>query len=99
MNVLDIKTQSDYIKYQAETIEKLRLNESVLLIQIKVLLDRLVDRETSLQNNKKDVECHNNEITRFEVIDNDGRSYVRHNLNFITLSYQDNGKTLKVFLE
>jgi len=36
-------------------------------------------------------------VTRFEVIDESGRSYTRHNSN-VELSYQDDGKTLKVFI-
>lgn len=38
-------------------------------------------------------------ITRIEVIDENGRSYVNHeDDNDVTLSYQDDGKTLKVFV-
>jgi hypothetical protein len=36
-------------------------------------------------------------VTRFEVIDESGRSYTRHNSN-VELSYQDDGRTLKVFI-
>jgi len=36
-------------------------------------------------------------ITRFEVIDESGRLYTRHNCK-VELSYQDDGRTLKVFL-
>lgn len=36
-------------------------------------------------------------VTRFEVIDEHGRALVRHDCR-IELSYQDNGRTLKVFL-
>jgi hypothetical protein len=39
-----------------------------------------------------------NNITRFEVIDDNGRSYVLKNIKNIQLSVQDNDKTLKVFL-
>lgn len=38
------------------------------------------------------------EITRFEVIDENGRSYSKWNCE-IELSYQDEGKTLKVFIK
>ena len=37
-------------------------------------------------------------VTRFEVIDESGRTYVRHGVR-IRLVYQDDGRTLKVFLE
>lgn len=39
-------------------------------------------------------------VTRVEVIDHTGRSYVNWNiLNKVTLSLQDDGRTLKVFVE
>jgi hypothetical protein len=37
-------------------------------------------------------------ITRFEVIDKTGRVYVNNNCN-IELSYQDDNRTLKVFIK
>lgn len=36
-------------------------------------------------------------VTRFEVIDSTGRAYVGHGIK-IELSYQDEGRTLKVFV-
>jgi hypothetical protein len=36
-------------------------------------------------------------VTRFEVIDETGRAYVRHGVK-TELSYQDGGRTLKVFV-
>jgi hypothetical protein len=41
-------------------------------------------------------------VTRFEVIDEDGRQYVRDHRRDpveVTLSYQDDGRTLKVFVK
>lgn len=38
-------------------------------------------------------------ITRFEVIDNDGRSYIKYGVEDIRLSFQDDDRTLKVFLK
>ncbi len=39
-------------------------------------------------------------VTRVEVIDHTGRSYVNWNiLNKVTLSLQDDGRTLKVFVD
>jgi uncharacterized protein YnzC (UPF0291/DUF896 family) len=40
-----------------------------------------------------------NKITRFEVIDQTGRIFVTHSVKDIQLSYQDEGRTLKVFLK
>tara|TARA_R110001599_G_scaffold41214_2_gene124795 strand:- start:903 stop:1058 length:156 start_codon:yes stop_codon:yes gene_type:complete len=37
-------------------------------------------------------------VTRFEVIDHNGRSYTNHTVGTIEFSLQDNGRTLKVFL-
>jgi hypothetical protein len=36
-------------------------------------------------------------VTRFEVIDKDGRAYVRHGVS-VELSFQDDGRTLKIFV-
>ena len=36
-------------------------------------------------------------VTRFEVIDENGRVYTKHNCT-IELSYQDDSRTLKVFI-
>jgi hypothetical protein len=36
-------------------------------------------------------------VTRFEVIDETGRAYVRYGVK-IDLSFQDDGRTLKVFV-
>ena len=37
-------------------------------------------------------------VTRFEVIDENGRAYTEHYCN-VELSYQDDGRTLKVFIK
>jgi len=39
-----------------------------------------------------------NKITRLEVIDNNGRSYVNMKVKDIELSFQDDSRTLKIFL-
>lgn len=38
-------------------------------------------------------------VTRFEVIDHTGRAYVIKDAQEVTLSYQDNAKTLKIFVK
>lgn len=38
-----------------------------------------------------------NKVTRFEVIDKNGRAYTKHGVQ-IELSFQDDGRTLKVFI-
>lgn len=48
---------------------------------------------------KKENEYDNSKLTRFEVIDeNNGRAYTQRNCN-VELSYQDDGRTLKVFIK
>lgn len=39
------------------------------------------------------------DVTRVEVIDNDGRVYVKYNVKDIEMSFQDNCKTLKLFIK
>lgn len=38
------------------------------------------------------------QVTRVEVIDQEGRSYVNWNVNAVEFSLQDDAKTLKIFL-
>jgi len=38
-------------------------------------------------------------VTRLEIIDSDGRAFVRLDINGVTLSLQDDSRTLKVFIE
>jgi hypothetical protein len=42
--------------------------------------------------------AHDLKVTRFEVVDENGRVYTKHDCK-IELSYQDDGKTLKVFIK
>lgn len=52
-----------------------------------------------------DGECPQARVNRFEVIDEKGRVYVRSDILLdgpgvkVTLSYQDDGRTLKVFVK
>lgn len=41
----------------------------------------------------------NDTITRVEIIDKDGRTYVNMKAKDFELSYQDDGKTLKIFID
>ena len=38
-------------------------------------------------------------VTRVEVIDSSGRSYVKYNTSDVSISLQDDERTLKVFLK
>lgn len=39
-----------------------------------------------------------NKVTRFEVIDETGRAYIRYSVD-VKVSLQDDGRTLKVFVQ
>jgi hypothetical protein len=39
------------------------------------------------------------EVTRVEVITNDGREFVRYDCSNVQMSLQDDGRSLKVFLK
>lgn len=56
-------------------------------------LQRLKMLSDKFQNDTLD----NKTVTRFEVIDENGRVYVAKDCK-VELSYQDDGKTLKVFI-
>ena len=53
-----------------------------------------IDGYTQCQN---DI-LHDQTVTRFEVIDENGRAYTEHYCK-VELSYQDDGRTLKVFIK
>jgi len=38
-------------------------------------------------------------VNRIEVIDNNGRSYVKYDIESIVMQLQDDGKTLKLFVK
>ena len=46
-----------------------------------------------------DQETKPKRVTRVEVIDGNGRSYTNSCITGLELSYQDNGRTLKLFIE
>lgn len=53
----------------------------------------------AIHNAIVDSMCDDNEhVNRFEVIDENGRSYTNHKVHSVELSYQDGDQTLKVFI-
>jgi len=79
-----------------EQLEQKSFQETEGINQIHITID--ANEYLTLKDQAK--EMHKKEqdnITRLEVIDNQGRQYVQWNCK-IELSYQDNGKTLKVFV-
>jgi len=61
----------------------------LLLIVIKIKQNMILDKCMKPDDSK---------ITRFEVIDEKGRAYTNNNCK-IELSYQDDNRTLKVFIK
>ena len=80
------------------------------MLELKEVLEKLTeafnwdsDKDTTLmalQDYFSDLsQLQNNRLTRVEVIDEKGRSYVNWNKNNkIELSYQDDDRTLKIFI-
>ena len=52
-------------------------------------------REWAVLKNELDV----SKVTRLEVIDENGRSYVKYHISDVKFSLQDDDRTLKIFLE
>tara|TARA_Y100000289_G_scaffold32022_1_gene31714 strand:+ start:24 stop:230 length:207 start_codon:yes stop_codon:yes gene_type:complete len=48
---------------------------------------------------KKELGMDWEKINRVEVIDNNGRQLVRHDVTELTFDLQDDGKTLKMFIK
>ena len=57
---------------------------------MEIKTDLIVDRENIMFSNK---------VNRFEVIDNKGRSYVKYGVKDLSFQIQDDGTTIKVFLQ
>ena len=80
------------------------------MLELEEVLEKLTeafnwdsDKDTTLmalQDYFSDLsQLRNNRLTRVEVIDEKGRSYVNWNKNNkIELSYQDDDRTLKIFI-
>jgi hypothetical protein len=56
-----------------------------------------LQRLKMLADNCQEDMADNSKVTRFEVIDENGRVYTKHNCT-LELSYQDDSRTLKVFI-
>lgn len=60
--------------------------------------DESIDIKQIIEQAKGMEKEQNSGVTRFEVVDDNGRVYSKWNCK-IELSYQDDGKTLKVFVK
>lgn len=85
-----IAFEKGYLRCQMDDIEEINRWQKAIKQQ-KLKID-------SLKVMISDLKTTNSEVTRLEVIDEKGRVYTRHDCN-IELSYQDNDKTLKVFIK
>jgi hypothetical protein len=47
---------------------------------------------------KSGANMNTDKVTRVEVIDETGRVYVRHNIAIVQAQFQDNNRTLKLFV-
>ena len=81
-----------------EEIEQLAIKYSNrFIIDQPFIKDMFVEVYTQCQEDMADT----SKVTRFEVIDENGRVYVKNSLYncHLELSYQDDGRTLKVFIK
>lgn len=87
-------------------------HELIDRLRIRAEIRRQIPTRKSVQNNEPDriadlleeaarvLDLYvNNNINRLEVIDETGRVYVNNNINDCKLSYQDNRRTLKIFIK
>jgi len=57
---------------------------------MKLTTDMIIDDEYIMFGDK---------VTRFEVVDNNGRAYAKHGVKDLSFQIQDDGTTIKVFLQ
>lgn len=85
--------------------EEMNAFEEGMSANTKTMMDFINDWDGSTNSILGDVlmkkfrSLGNPEITRVEVIDKKGRSYVNMNVKGLELSYQDNDRTLKLFIK
>ena len=77
-----------YLKQEVERLEEIYKHYP----PTKEGLEQLAEYKSILNLNELD------KVTRLEVIDRKGRSYINNNVNVLTYEFQDNNKTLKLFI-
>lgn len=88
------------IEWFVEQLEKHRIikrDQWTTYFDIKSTYEKLIEQAKELEKLANE-NNNTSEVTRFEVIDKTGRVYSKWDCS-IELSYQDNGKTLKVFVD
>ena len=73
-------------------------DEALLMIEKAELTGNLNDLVLACDACKEALEQPTEQPTRLEVIDADGRTYTNCKVKELQFSYQDNGKTLKIFV-
>ena len=94
-----------YVKEKTETVCLAAVKQNgVALMYVKeqteaVCLAAVKQNGVALMFVKEQTEALESQekVTRLEVIDNNGRSYVNYGVNKMEFSYQDEGRTLKIF--
>jgi hypothetical protein len=82
-------------RYEVVTLlREIRDRLSPIPIDVRALANVALDEVVAAAKERPAPE---NKVTRFEVIDETGRRFTRWNTS-IQLSYQDDGRTLKVFV-
>jgi hypothetical protein len=92
---LDLQNQFPFVSDIWETIDALYYN-----VTIEDIVDVIsVTNERSRRFVEKRLNPSLNKVTRLEVITPTGRQYVNMNVSDLELSYQDDGRTLKLFVK
>lgn len=78
-----------------QEVDELRVKKRELSAYAKEKLSRM--KETFQMHNGDYIKPHPN-VTRVEVITNNGREFVRYDCSDVQVSLQDDGRTFKVFL-
>lgn len=76
----------------------IRENKEVNFEIRTVIIDDLASLHSEDMKYAKLINIEKNKLSRVEVIDENGRSYVKYFEGECELSYQDDGRTLKIFI-
>jgi hypothetical protein len=85
-----VKKSKEEIEQLAESIYHHKFSSNPFVVQESI---GFIKGYTLCQEDMADI----SKVTRVEVIDEYGRRYTKHNCK-VELSYQDDGRTLKVFI-
>ena len=89
---LEQPAQDDIVEEQRKTIEALNMCIGGDGSTTTENITRIGRLEAEIESLKQPAQ-----VTRLEVIDNNGRAYVNYGVDKLEFSYQDDGRTLKIF--